>query len=147
MTDVEIHGYQAHHNLIEGNVINRLTVAVYWGPCPYQVVFRNRIKNLLGVYDKSNYCSIIGNEVYGTSPSTFTKNNVTGTLWHGNEIGSQVIWDSGTADHVLPASFVYTSQPSWWDAACHWPPIGPDVPTDMIPAQFRYEHCSKCPQQ
>jgi hypothetical protein len=146
ITDVECHGYQAHHNLIEGNVVNRLSVAEYWGPCPQQVIHRNRVKNSIEIYDKSNDCTVTGNEVYGTAPKTYQKSNVTGTLWHGNEVGSQVQWDANTADHVLPNSFVYTSKPSWWIDECAWPPIGPDATYEMIPAQYRYENCSKCPQ-
>jgi hypothetical protein len=31
------------------------------------------------------------------------------------------------ADHVLPASYVYTARPGWFTAGVPWPPIGPDV--------------------
>jgi len=31
------------------------------------------------------------------------------------------------ASTALPASFYLSSQPSWWPAGKHWPPIGPDV--------------------
>ena len=31
------------------------------------------------------------------------------------------------ANQVLPASFYYTSTPSWWPSGKPWPPIGPDV--------------------
>jgi hypothetical protein len=31
------------------------------------------------------------------------------------------------SSQVLPASFYYSSMPSWWPSAKAWPPIGPDV--------------------
>lgn len=31
------------------------------------------------------------------------------------------------ANNTLPASFFYSSQPSWWPSGKAWPPIGPDV--------------------
>ncbi len=45
---------------------------------------------------------------------------------------------------TIPNSYYYASQPSWWPASIHWPPIGPDVTggngdtsghVNMIPAQ------------
>ena len=35
--------------------------------------------------------------------------------------------DTGAGQGALPASFIYSSQPSWWTASIPWPPIGPDV--------------------
>jgi hypothetical protein len=34
---------------------------------------------------------------------------------------------SAPADQALPASYYYTSRPSWFPAAVAWPPIGPEV--------------------
>ena len=151
--DIETHGWQSHHNLFEGNFVWGATCSATWGPTPYHVFFRNRIRKVIWILDISDYCSIIGNEIWDVisnginkGPSSPNIGSVSGWFVHGNEVGSQVTWDANTADHVLPASFVYTSKPSWWDSACAWPPIGPDVAYDMIPAQFRYNNCSKVPQ-
>lgn len=43
--------------------------------------------------------------------------------WETSEVPSGVPVPS---DHVLPASYYYTSKPSWFGAVA-WPPIGPDV--------------------
>ena len=34
--------------------------------------------------------------------------------------------------HTLPASFVYSSTPSWWPSGKAWPPIGPDVSSGNV---------------
>jgi len=40
--------------------------------------------------------------------------------------------DTGAGQGALPASFLYSSEPSWWPAGKAWPPIGPDVTTGNI---------------
>jgi hypothetical protein len=66
-------------------------------------------------------------------------------LRHGNYdyFNKAVVWDPGIADHSLPASFIYTSKPSWFGSV-PWPPIGPDVAGYhyKIPAQLRFESMS-----
>ncbi len=37
-----------------------------------------------------------------------------------------------TLAHTLPASFVYSTAPSWWPSSKPWPPIGPDVTTGNV---------------
>ena len=51
------------------------------------------------------------------------------TFLHGNydhATGSVEVWASGVTQ-TLPASFIYSSQPSWWTSGVSWPGIGPDV--------------------
>jgi hypothetical protein len=67
---------------------------------------------------------------------------VTGTLYrHGNwdSVTRGVLWDSGNADHNLPASLYLTARPAWWGNLA-WPAVGPDLsPTEsLIPAQARF---------
>ena len=38
----------------------------------------------------------------------------------------------GGSGGPMPASFIYSSQPSWWPSGKAWPPIGPDVSTGNI---------------
>jgi hypothetical protein len=40
--------------------------------------------------------------------------------------------DTGAGQRALPASFVYSSTPSWWPSGKVWPPIGPDVSSGNI---------------
>jgi len=46
------------------------------------------------------------------------------TRWESSEIPAGV---SVPGDHVIPASYYYTSRPSWFPTGVAWPPIGPDV--------------------
>jgi hypothetical protein len=46
----------------------------------------------------------------------------------GNLAASQQAYaNTIPSSHTLPASFYYSSKPSWWPASKAWPPIGPDV--------------------
>jgi hypothetical protein len=38
-----------------------------------------------------------------------------------------VVGDTAIGEPALPASFIYTSRPSWWSASIPFPAIGPDV--------------------
>jgi hypothetical protein len=62
-------------------------------------------------------------------------------LRHGNwdSVTRGVLWDSGIADHTIPASLYLTAKPAWWGNLA-WPAVGPDLsPTEsMIPAQARF---------
>ena len=44
------------------------------------------------------------------------------------------------SSHTLPASFYYSSTPSWWPTGKPWPPIGPDVKGGNILATSGYSH-------
>lgn len=62
-----------------------------------------------------------------------------GNLVYTNSTGA-VVWDSGIADHSIPASLLYTNgAPAWWGTNA-WPAIGPDrnPVSGMIPAQERF---------
>lgn len=49
--------------------------------------------------------------------------------WQSSENASGASTYPGLSNpsQTLPASFYYTSQPSWWPSNITWPPIGPDV--------------------
>ena len=65
-------------------------------------------------------------------------------LLHGNYVYTNrtaaLVWDPSIADHVIPASLLYTNgAPIWWGTNA-WPAIGPDrnPVSGMIPAQERF---------
>ena len=62
---------------------------------------------------------------------------VTNTLFHTNNY-DYVTGGVPDGTVTMPASLVYSSQPSWWSGA--WPPIGPDLTpmVSTIPAMARF---------
>lgn len=40
--------------------------------------------------------------------------------------------DTGAGQSPMPASFIYSSKPSWWPSGKPWPPVGPDVTNGNI---------------
>jgi hypothetical protein len=87
------------------------------------------------------YTSSIGTGVYpevGTTDSLvattamFWGNWDTATAavrWNASEVptGLSSYSNAVPSSQTLPASFYYSSKPSWWPSGKAWPPIGPDV--------------------
>ena len=63
--DISIHGHYPYANLFEGNIVQEITVADYWGPAgPGNTFLRNRVeKEGITLEDSSNYQNFIGNEI------------------------------------------------------------------------------------
>jgi len=89
----------------------------------------------------SLYVSSIGAGVY---PEVGTTDNLVATTamfwgnwdtatgaarWNASEVptGLPSYSNAVPSTETLPASFYYSSQPSWWPSGKAWPPIGPDV--------------------
>jgi len=124
-----LNSFSRFYNLI-GNII---------GTTGTNTTYQNTGSN--PVYDLGN-----GNASYGTAADPNTTNTVmrwgncdsfTGfnaCKFTGSEVpsslsnqGQSFFANPVPATNTLPASFYYSSQPSWWPAAKAWPPIGPDV--------------------
>lgn len=136
--DISVHGHFPFMNLFEGNRIEELGIADYWGPSgPGNTFFRN---NIVGegifFYDQSSNQNLIGNISTGWKDET-GKNG--GNLKHGNKIKGVVQWDPSISDHNLPASYYLDSVPAFFGGKT-WPAFGPDVLVFVkIPAQARLE--------
>jgi len=144
--DCEFHGHWANFNLIEGNVFEWTRCSGCYGPCPYNTFFRNRMTvREIWINDGSSYCNAIGNECNAPDGDIIVESSCTNVIQHANEIQNTVQYASG-ADTTLPASFAFSSQPTWWDGSYSWPAMGPDVRGRVIPAEGRYLSCQKVPQ-
>ncbi|NMC71370.1 MAG: dockerin [Myxococcales bacterium] len=138
--DISMHGHYPSMNLFEGNVVQEVDIADYWGPCgPGNTLFRNRVQSEgIDVLDWSHRQNVIGNEL-GDGRNVLTiEENVEETLVHGNREGGVVSWDPAIASHELPASLYHATKPAFFGSD-PWPATGPDVPSAPIPAQRRHE--------
>jgi len=73
----------------------------------------------------------------GAGGAPFTACNFASTYVpvSGNLSASQQAWaQTVPGSHALPASFYYSSKPSWWPSSKPWPIIGPDVTGGNISA-------------
>ncbi|HOV25383.1 MAG TPA: glycosyl hydrolase family 28-related protein [Pseudobacteroides sp.] len=143
--DISIHGHQAYANLFEGNIIQEINIADYWGPAgPDNTFLRNRIESE-GVYieDSSNYQNIIGNEFAKGNINIDTdsryphKVDPSTLIMHGNYINGKISWDINIPSQTIPNSYYLKSKPLFF-GSIEWPSIGADKLNGTIPAKERY---------
>jgi hypothetical protein len=145
--DVSFHGHYPSHNLIEGNVVQKITVSDWWGPAgPGNTLLRNCVqaKGIL-VDDASHGQNILGNFL---APGTdiWIDDSVRDTFVHGNVINGVVQWDSDTPDHESPASLYLPFAPDFFEGL-EWPAIGPDVNSGCSnPALKRWQDGKPVPE-
>jgi hypothetical protein len=77
-------------------------------------------------YTGSNTGNIM---LWGNYAACTGDSNCNAVRWQSSENASGASTYPGLSSpsQTLPASFYYSSQPSWWPSSIHWPPIGPDV--------------------
>ena len=63
-TYISLHGHYAYMNLFEGNTVQEIDVADYWGPCgPGNTFLRNRVESEgIQIMDHSHYQNVIGKD-------------------------------------------------------------------------------------
>jgi len=140
--DVSLHGHYLFMNLFEGNIVQKITMADWWGPLgPGNTLLRNRVefKNI-EVQDYSHSQNIVGNELTGGSNSISIHPSVIGTLVHGNNENGGITWSKDIVDHNLPRSYYLSSKPSFFGQVA-WPPFGPEkvLGEGTIPAKVRFD--------
>lgn len=134
LCDISVHGHYSYQNLFEGNVVEFVELADYWGPTgPHTTFFRNHVATRIEINDHSHGTVIWGNVIAGEGvQSDGTSKNF--------RIEANVAAPDPTAagSKNLPDSLFRSERPSYWDAHLPWPPIGPDVPPGdgpRIPAE------------
>ncbi len=137
--DISIHGHYTFMNLFEGNEVEEIGIADWWGPAgPGNTFFRNKV-NGEGIfyYDESHYQNVIGNI---TTSIRDEENRSKYKLEHGNVVNNKTLWDPDISNHYLPDSYYLDSVPSFFQNAS-WPSFGPDIQgRNKLPAQVRFEN-------
>lgn len=134
LCDISVHGHYSYQNLFEGNVVEFIELADYWGPTgPLTTLFRNHVATRIRINDHSHRTIVWGNviagergiETDGTSKNLVLKANRTPA-------------GADKATHPeLPDSLFRDNKPTYW-GDLPWPSIGPDVKASddpLIPAQ------------
>jgi len=137
LCDISVHGHYSHTNLFEGNHVEFVELADFWGPTgPLTTLFRNRVMRKLEVRDHSHYTNLIGNEL--REGSLFIDETCEAVFLLGNRDAER---EPGPESEELPASLYYKEKPSFW-GNLPWPSIGPGTDPDrqwVLPAQVRAE--------
>jgi len=159
-SDITQHGHYSYMNLFEGNVVQRVTYADYWGPTgPFSTSFRNRVENAgidvkgpaISVKDQSHRANILANTflrsgvaVVGGSRDAWIEKNLFLAVSPDGLDG--LTPKSEPPPGKIPASLYLDGPPAFWGEG-PWPGIGADVdlgavrngkPLPPIPAERLY---------
>ena len=142
--DLVLHGHYPTMNLFEGNIVQQITAADYWGPSgPGNTFLRNRIENKhFSIADRSHNQNLIANELPG--PNVIgVASGVKGTIIHANTIAGTTTYDTSFSQNISP-SFYFAKKPCFLDTI-KFPPIGPKYAygTYTIPAKKRFSQSRK----
>ncbi|TYQ16653.1 UNVERIFIED_CONTAM: Endopolygalacturonase [Acetivibrio alkalicellulosi] len=143
--DISLHGHHPYANLFEGNIVQKVAVADYWGPAGRGNTFlRNRIEaEGIRIEDSSNYQNFVGNELVKSDILWDTDSryphmiNPDTILMHGNYINGSVIWDESIDSQTIPDSYYHKTKPSFY-GALSWPSTGSDRLNGTNSARERY---------
>ncbi|NLP02824.1 MAG: dockerin [Fibrobacter sp.] len=134
--DISLHGHYAQMNLFEGNVVQEIGIADYWGPMgPGNTFLRNVVQGP-GIYlsDNSHLQNLVGN----TSKKWIDDGSSTGTIRHGEKVNGVYVWDESIENRVILVSYYLKNKPAFY-GSMEWPSIGSDIENGKNPAQLRWE--------
>jgi hypothetical protein len=137
--DISLHGHYPYQNLFEGNIVQHIAVADYWGPAgPANTMLRNCVETEgIWLYDSSHGQLLVGNVVGGEGAINIDS-SVLDTVVHGNLVSGVIQWDPTIPDTTIPTS-LYLGHAPWFFADRAWPSIGADIGLDCInPARQRW---------
>ncbi|TVR49702.1 MAG: hypothetical protein EA425_11550 [Puniceicoccaceae bacterium] len=158
--DISVHGHYSYENLFEGNIVQRIVYADYWGPTgPRTTSFRNRVLNdgphvrgaAIELRDHSHHAFILANTLVRRALQVHP--SVRHAHLHGNLFlaaepsgDAALTVDSQPPEPPPPASLYLSEAPDWWGSR-PWPAIGADAdlrsqrsdgPLAAIPAEERH---------
>ncbi len=117
--DISLHGHWPHANLFEGNVVDRVVFADWWGPSgPSNTLHRNCVLDSIVVADGSDKQFLIGN-IVGDQGLTI-EDGISGTTEIANRIQGTPVNEAASP----PSLFAATPPPYLVDSA--WPVVAPE---------------------
>jgi hypothetical protein len=124
LSPVVLQSFSRFFNLV-GNVLGTSGVNTSYSSGVYDLGSGNANSSVSVKSDPNVATTLMrwGNYDSATAKVNFTTSEVPSSLSGAQASYSNPVPSSTT----LPASFYYTSKPSWWPAAKAWPPIGPGV--------------------
>jgi hypothetical protein len=143
--DISVHGHYSFANLFEGNIVQEVGIADYWGPSgPFNTFFRNRVEaENADLEDASNWQNLLGNEfvkgeiVWDQDSRYPHQIDPVTLLLQGNRIHDVMVWNAPNIDHYLPVSYYRSTKPAFY-ACLSWPSVGADLPGGTNPARERF---------
>jgi len=139
-TDLELHGFYPFMNLYEGNHIQYVSNAGYWGPSgPGNTFLRNFIESKdIDVKDYSHYQNFLSNDLAHDYQDFNVEASVENLLRYSNRRPSGFL--TGESSGTPEDGYFYSSTPDYF-GALPWPPFGFPVTfgANTIPAKIRYE--------
>jgi hypothetical protein len=138
LCDISIHGHYSYQNLFEGNVVEFIELADFWGPTgPYTTFLRNHVLTRISIEDHSHHSLFLGNHiVQGGFESDGTS---IGLIFGGNRIAEDEFPLAPDTVQEIPASAYRSAPPDNW-GDLPWPVLSGDTDGPLIPAQRRWLH-------
>ncbi len=129
LPDISLHGHYPAMNLFEGNIVEEIGFADYWGPVgPGNTAHRNCV-TVEGVFvaDSSHTQNLVGNVLVGSPDEVAIDESVIGTLLHGNFEAGEIRWDPAITSRTIPRSYYLDGAPGFFGGTA-WPGVDPEAP-------------------
>jgi hypothetical protein len=129
LPDISLHGHYPAMNLFEGNIVEEIGFADYWGPVgPGNTAHRNCV-TVEGIFvaDSSHTQNLVGNVLVGSPEEVAIDESVIGTLLHGNFEAGDIRWDPAITSRNIPSSYYLDRAPLFFGGTA-WPGVDPATP-------------------
>lgn len=137
LCDISLHGHYPYQNLFEGNVVEFIELADYWGPTgPYTTFVRNVVELKIEVADHSHGAIFLGNKII--EEGFVSDGTSRGLYLNGNTTGNGELLPSNRMLIKVPTSAYLSEAPDGW-GDLPWPVLsGGEGVSVHIPAQRRW---------
>lgn len=136
LCDISIHGHYSYQNLFEGNVVEFIELADFWGPTgPNTTFLRNYVLTRISIEDHSHHSIFLGNLI--VQGGFETDGTSSGLIFGGNVTADGQAPPPGKLVKTVPASAYRQEAPDNW-GRLPWPVLSSGKEGPFIPAQRRW---------